>query len=303
MSKPTNYSLVATYMASLMLLGMAGLPFVLFEETQTSPQLVAGLRLTFIGVLALTVGIITSLKYPQKQKPTKDDFKVWAKFVVLAVLGVNYTLTFALFYLDDRIAMAVMFIAIGTVFIFHHPKSGSAWLAATFAIAGTMILAFYATEQVKTNFIGLIFAAIGGTAQGIMFFRKELMPKNIDPGIALGSGFLLGGFLMLTIAEIITPISLSHIDMSVVLIGTFASALMTVLAWLILVYNSNKMSGSQKVGSASFEPVGAAITQSINIGLPLVGEVVGVIFLVASAVMAVFVKKQHDKDKEKYQTR
>ncbi len=55
------------------------------------------------------------------------------------------------------------------------------------------------------------------------------------------------------------------------------------------------MSGSQKAGAASFEPVGAAVTQFVKNGAPVAGEVFGIAFLVVSAVMAIFLKESQMK--------
>ncbi len=41
------------------------------------------------------------------EKITSDNFKDWLILVALAVVGVNGNLTYALYYLDDHMAMAV----------------------------------------------------------------------------------------------------------------------------------------------------------------------------------------------------
>ncbi len=296
MTNSINLRIAILFMAALMLMGMAGLPFVLFEATKPSPHLVTGLRLTLTGVLALAMGIVTSWKIPLKNKITETDIKEWLIFVGLAVIGVNGSLTYALYYLDDRMAMAVMFAAIGAVFIFHHSANFFAWVAVILAIAGTFLLAINAPDQEQINLIGILFAAIGGAAQGVMFFKKRLMPENIDPGIALGSAFLVCGVSTIVIAGMTAPLTLSLIESPMLLIAMFASAVLTVIGWLILVYGGKYMSGSQKAGAASFEPVGAAFTEFVKIGVPVTGEVVSVALLVASAFMAVFVDKERQTD-------
>ncbi|MEP1932173.1 MAG: hypothetical protein ABJO52_20855 [Nisaea sp.] len=290
MNRKSNFLLVITFMGSLMFMGMAGLPFVLFEQSQLSPHLVAGLRLTLVGVLALAVGAVTGFKNPLKKELSRSDIKDWFAFVGLAVVGVNCTLTYALYYLDDRIAMAVMFVAIGIVFIAYYPAKLTAWVAALLAIAGTALLALYAQDTEKTELQGIVLAAIGGVSQGIIFFKKRLMPKNFDPGTALGTAFLLGGMFMITSAVFVTPVTKPLYEMPEFLIGMAISAVFTVLAWLVLGYASDKMSGAQKAGAASFEPIGAAVTQSIKLGFPVLGELLGVVLLVASALVAIWIK-------------
>lgn len=300
MTNSTNLGVAILFMASLMLMGMAGLPFALFEATGPSPHLVAGLRLTFVGFLALAVGFVVNFRQPLKKEFSSTDVRDWLIFVGLSVVGVNGTLTCALFYLDDRMAMAVMFVAIGSVYILHHPTSAIAWSAAIFAISGTMLLSIYAPEHDKNAPVGFVLAAIGGTAQGWMFFKKKLMPRNIDPGIALGSAFLLGGLSMIAVAVTISDVAQPLIETPRLLIGTFASGLMTVLGWLILGYGGQKMTGAQKTGAASLEPVGAAFTQFFKVGVPGAGEVTGVMFLVASALVSILLneERKHDNDRQ-----
>ncbi|MBL4787350.1 MAG: hypothetical protein JKY49_18245 [Cohaesibacteraceae bacterium] len=286
----TNF-LVIMFAATLMIMGMAGLPFELFGKDNPSPFLVSGLRLAFVGVIALAVGCITGFGKPFDDQFGKEDQKDWFIFLGMAVIGVNGTLTIALYLLDDRLAMAVMFAFIGIVFIGHHPGKFVAWVAAVSAFAGTALLAFYSNQHQAINIFGVVLAAIGGTAQGIMFFKNTLMPKNVDRGIALGSAFFLGGLLMIICVAINNPADLNALENTDFVFGMFVSALMTVPGWLMLGYFADLMSGPQKAGAATLEPVGALATQAVILGLPLPGEWIGVALLVFSASMAVLIKK------------
>lgn len=289
-SKNNSVALMFTF--SLMIMGMAGLPFEFFGADKPSPHIVTGLRLAFVGVLATAVGIITGYKNPLNIEFSRSDVKDWVFFLGLAVVGVNGSLTYALYFLDDRMAMAIMFAAMGTVFVGHHPHKWAAWLSAVFAVAGTTLLAMNSPADIEINFYGILFAAIGGTAQGFMFFKKKLMPQNVDPGIALGLSFLLGGLIFITVSVFIAPLGQPLITTPKLLAAILASALMTVAGWLILVYFYENMTGSQKIGAASLEPVGASIAQYLILGIPLLGEMFGVVFLVISAILAVYVPDQ-----------
>ena len=292
MKLPAHILIPTIFMGSLMLMGMAGLPFMLFEETEPSPHFVAGLRLSLVGFLALMVGAIANLKAPQKRKLTSADIKGWVYFAGLTVVGINGSLTYAIIFLDDRMAMAIMLAAIGLIFIIYQPVNPIAWLSAIFAAIGVFLIYFCTPDREAINLIGVFAAIVGGTAQGLMYFRKlRLMPENIDPGIALGSAFLLGGITILLVAIYISPNSLAHTDSPSLLAGTFCSAAMTVIGWLILVYYTEVMSDSQKFAAASLEPVGAAITQFFRNGTPVIGESIGVIFLVASVYISVFLTR------------
>lgn len=293
--KFSNKSMVMMFTGSLMIMGMAGLPFEFFGDDKPSPHIVAGLRLAFVGVLALIVGSITGRKNPLNSKFSRTDVKDWTIFLGLAVVGVNASLTYALYFLDDRMAMANMFVAIGGVFVFQHVREWAAWVAAISAVAGTTLLAMSGGADIEFNIYGITFAAIRGAAQGFMFFKKRLMPKNVDPGIALGVAFLLGGLFMITVSVFLAPLDQPLIAMPCLLVAMLASALMTVMGWLILGYFADKMTGAQKTGAASLEPVGAAITQYLVLGIPLLGEWIGVLLLVCSAAMAMYIP---DKDSE-----
>lgn len=292
----THY-IAPLFMLSLMIMGMAGLPFLLFDAAKPSPNIIVGLRLVFVGILALMVGTFTGYKAPLKRGFSKVDVKDWLIFIGLAVVGVNCSLTYALYYLDDRMAMAVMLSAIGLVFVWHHPQSYAAWLASILAVIGIVLLIVYAPAAANENIVeastadkndvvGYILAVVGGLSQGTMNFRKRLMPRNIDPGLALGAAFLVGGLGMLTVSLFVSPPSEPLIQMPLVLAAMGGSALMTVVGWLILTYAGHRMSGAQKSGAASFEPVGAAVTQFVQSGLPFVGEVIAVLLLISSTLMA-----------------
>lgn len=296
--KSSNIKLTMMFAVALMFMGMAGLPFEFLGKDKPSPHLVVGLRLAFVGIMALAVGIITGYRNPLKHEFNRADVKDWLIFVALAVIGVNCTLTYALYLLDDRMAMAVMFVFIGIIFVGHHPGRFVAWLAAGSAIAGTTLLAVYGAHDQDISKLGIILAAIGGVALGFMFFKKRLMPKNIDSGLALGSAFLLGGLLMIAVSVVLAPLDQPLNKMPNLVFGMMASALMTVLGWLMLGYFADKMSGAQKSGAASLEPIGAATTQGIVQGWPMFGELVGVIFLVFSASVAMFLAEKSENDGE-----
>ncbi|WP_297339186.1 hypothetical protein [Pseudophaeobacter sp.] len=277
---------------SLMIMGMAGLPIEFLGDDKPSPHIVTGLRLAFVGVLATTIGVITGRKNPLNTAFSRTDVRSLFVFIGLAVFCVNGSLTYALFFLDDRMAMAIMFVAIGAVYVAHDSRSWVAWMVAALAVGGTALLASDNTTDIEFNMYGITFAAIGGAAQGFMFFKKGLMPKNVDPGIALGMSFLLGGLFMIFVSVFLAPIANPLIAMPNLLVAMLASALMTVMGWLILGYFPEKMSGAQKTGAASMEPVGAAITQYVILGTPLLSELIGVVMLVLSAAMAVFLTKK-----------
>ena len=56
-----------------------------------------------------------------------------------------------------------------------------------------------------------------------------MMPKHFDPGIALGTAFLLGGMIMITVAVFVTPITKSLFETPEFLVGMVFSAGLTVL--------------------------------------------------------------------------
>lgn len=286
--KSSNKLMAMMFTGSLMIMGMAGLPFEFFGNDKPSPHIVTGLRLAFVGVLALIVGSITGRKNPLNSKFSRTDAKDWITFLGLAVVGVNASLTYALYFLDDRMAMAIMFVAMGVVFVGRHARKWAAWVAAISAVAGTTLLAVSGGAEIEFNIYGFIFAAIGGVAQGFMFSKDKLMPENVDPGITLGVAFLLGGLFMITVSVFLAPLGQPLIAMPSLLLAMLASALMTVFGWLILGYFADTMTGAQKTGAASLEPVGAAITQYMILGIPLLGEWIGVLLLVCSAAMAIF---------------
>ena len=79
-------------------------------------------------LLALIVGSITGRKNPLNSEFSRTDVKDWIIFLGLAVVGVNGSLTYALYFLDDRMAIAVMFVAMGVVFVGRHARKWAAWV-------------------------------------------------------------------------------------------------------------------------------------------------------------------------------
>lgn len=293
MKNLSNRSLVMMFMASLIFMGMAGLPIAFFAvDDRPSVFVVTALRLSFVGLLAIANSVVIGQRRVLIGDVKSDDIVQLGKFFLMAVIWVNGSLTIALYFLDDhRMAMAIMLAFVGFVFLFNHFRVIAAWGAVAFAISGAALLAIEDTDIDLTN-PGYLFAAICGIAQGIMFLKGRLLPQSINPGVALGGMFLLGGLVAMGGTAVFAPSELHQmVDLDIVT-NMFFSAALTLPAWLILGYCAQKLSDTDKSRATAMEPVGAAITVFIVEEKVAATGIVGVLLLMISAYMGKYIPKK-----------
>lgn len=292
MKNLSNRNLVMMFMAALILMGMAGLPIVLFgDENKPSVFVITALRLSFVGLFAIAVALIFGRGRILIGNVKTVDIKQLGNFFLLAVLGVNGALTLALYFINDhRMAMAILLAFVGIVFLVNHFHIIAAWGAVVFAVAGAALLTVNEMNIDLAN-PGYIFAAISGIAQGIMFIKGRLLPQTINPGLALGGMFLFGGLVITVGTAVFAPSALHQmIDLGIV-VSMFFSAALTLPGWLMLGYYAQNMSDTDKSRATAMEPVGAAITSFIVDEKIAATGVFGVLLLMASAYMGKFIPK------------
>lgn len=293
MKSLSNRNLVMMFMASLIFMGMAGLPIaILADDNKPSVFVITALRLFFVGLFAIACSAVTGHHKVLIGDVKPDDIVQLGKFFLMAVIGVNGSLTIALYFLDDhRMAMAIMLAFVGFVFLFNHFRVIEAWGAVAFAISGAALLAIEDADINLTN-PGYYFAAICGTVQGVMFLKGRLLPQSINPGVALGGMFLLGGLVAMGGTALFAPSELRRmVDLDIVT-NMFFSAALTLPAWLILGYCAQKLSDTDKSRATAMEPVGAAITDFIVEEKVAATGIIGVLLLMISAYMGKFIPKK-----------